>query len=258
MNFIEPMWIAISTYSIFPAPIVNWNERNMRFSICYLPIIGLLIGGMLWLWFWLWGILGAGSLLFGAIATILPVLLSGGIHMDGFADTVDAVSSHQSRERKLEILKDSHCGAFAVIYCGIYFLTMLGLFSELHTASSVLIVGLGYVLSRCLAAVSAMTLPNARKSGMLAAFTDHLQKKQAMAPMLLLVALVAVAMLLVQPITGCCCLAAAGLTLLLYRSFALKVLGGVTGDTTGCFIQTVELSQLLAVVLCQLLMGVAG
>lgn len=47
--------------------------------------------------------------------TVLPILLTGGIHMDGFMDTMDALHSYQDRERKLEILKDSHVGAFACL-----------------------------------------------------------------------------------------------------------------------------------------------
>lgn len=69
--------------------------------------------------------------LFASIAVCIPLLVTGGIHMDGYMDTVDALSSHQSVEKKLEILKDPNAGAFAVIYCGIYLLLSLGLFYQL-------------------------------------------------------------------------------------------------------------------------------
>jgi adenosylcobinamide-GDP ribazoletransferase len=45
---------------------------------------------------------------------VAPIIITGGIHMDGFLDTQDALSSYQPRERRLEILKDSHAGAFAI------------------------------------------------------------------------------------------------------------------------------------------------
>ncbi|MEG1997673.1 MAG: adenosylcobinamide-GDP ribazoletransferase, partial [Clostridiales bacterium] len=160
MRSIESLWIALTTYSILPAPRVEWNERNMGFSICFLPVVGIVIGILLWLWYLLCQFLAIGDLLFAAGAIIIPILVSGGIHLDGFADTVDAISSHQSRERKLEILKDSNSGAFAVIYCGVYLVACLGLFSELHQAESVAVLCCGYVLSRAIAALSAIILPN--------------------------------------------------------------------------------------------------
>ena len=94
MCLLEPMWIAISTYSVLPAPRFDWNERNMRFSICFLPLVGLIVGVALYLWARAARALTVDGILFAAVATALPILLTGGIHMDGFMDTVDALSSH--------------------------------------------------------------------------------------------------------------------------------------------------------------------
>lgn len=63
--------------------------------------------------------------------TLIPVLITGGIHLDGFADTVDAMSSYAERERRLEILKDPHTGAFAIIGLCCYFLANVGIWSEI-------------------------------------------------------------------------------------------------------------------------------
>ena len=51
--------------------------------------------------------------------------------MDGFLDTTDALSSWQPREKKLEILKDSHAGAFAIITACVYFILWLGAWDQL-------------------------------------------------------------------------------------------------------------------------------
>ena len=61
----------------------------------------------------------------------MPVIITGGIHLDGFVDTMDAINSYQPIERKLEILKDSHIGAFALISCVTYFIISFGLWSEI-------------------------------------------------------------------------------------------------------------------------------
>ena len=63
-----------------------------------------------------------GNLFFAIAMALIPVIVSGGIHLDGFADTVDALSSYGDREKKLEILKDPNTGAFAVIGLCVYFL----------------------------------------------------------------------------------------------------------------------------------------
>ena len=52
---------------------------------------------------------------FAFVGLAIILLVTGGIHMDGYMDTMDALHSYGSREKKLEILKDSHIGAFAVI-----------------------------------------------------------------------------------------------------------------------------------------------
>ncbi|MEG1579465.1 MAG: adenosylcobinamide-GDP ribazoletransferase, partial [Oscillospiraceae bacterium] len=83
-------------------------------ALCWFPLIGGVIGGGLLLWFWLTATLHFGPLFRGIGALLLPIALSGAIHLDGFCDTADALGSHQTVERKLEILQDSHTGAFAI------------------------------------------------------------------------------------------------------------------------------------------------
>lgn len=238
MTVMETILVAISTYSAIPVPQFLWNERNMRYAICCFPLVGVFCGGVLALWCWLCGVLGVDGVLFAAVATCLPLLVTGGIHMDGFMDTVDALASHQSRERKLEIMKDSGCGAFAALYCGIYLLLSFGLFHAIYGRA--LLFAPTYVFSRGLSALCAVTMPNARKSGMLCAFTEGVQKKRAEIILLVLLTLVGGWLLWRTPVTLVCALAAT----LAYRHMAKKQFGGVTGDTSGFFLQVCELAML--------------
>ena len=86
------LWIALSTYSILPVPQVEWTKRSMEYAICFFPVVGMLCGGGLALWNWVCGAAEIGGVLFAAVSACLPVLLTGGIHMDGYMDTVDALS----------------------------------------------------------------------------------------------------------------------------------------------------------------------
>ena len=105
--------IAFSTYSRIPMPQVEWNKKNMRFTLFFFPLVGAAVGAAFWAADRLCGLLELGPLLRAALLTAVPIAVTGGIHLDGYCDTVDALASHASRERKLAILKDSSAGAFA-------------------------------------------------------------------------------------------------------------------------------------------------
>ena len=116
---------AFSTFSVLPTPRIEWNEYSLKNVLAALPLVGVVIGGVLCLYHWLSTLLQLPAILSAAVITILPIALSGGIHMDGFADMTDALSSHAEPEKKRAILKDPHCGAFALIAVGCYLLLYL-------------------------------------------------------------------------------------------------------------------------------------
>lgn len=241
MQLLKSMLVALSTYSAIPVPQFPWEERHMRYAICWFPLVGVICGGLLLLWQWLCLRLEISAVLFAVVAVCLPLLLTGGIHMDGYMDTVDALASHQSRERKLEIMKDSHSGAFAILYCGIYLLLQFGLFHEICGRAEA--CAMTYVFSRALSALCAVTMPNARKAGMLCAFTEKVQKTRAVVVLVLLLVLVGAGLLWAAPVS----LAWGLLAMLCYRHMAMKQFGGITGDTAGFFLQICELAMLAGV-----------
>ena len=129
---LESFVIAFSMYSRIPMPFVEWSGRGMKYAFCFFPLIGVVIGACVSAFAWAAERAGLGVLAFALLGTAIPLLITGGIHMDGFLDVTDARSSFQSRERKLEILKDPHAGAFAIVGCGVYLLLYAAAFSELR------------------------------------------------------------------------------------------------------------------------------
>ena len=123
MTILQTIAVAFAMFSALPVPQFGWNEKNMRYAMCAFPLIGLVCGG-LWC---LCGVLPLPDMARAAAFCLVPVAVTGGIHLDGYADTSDALSSYGDREKKLEILKDSHCGAFAVIRLCSYFVAYFGL-----------------------------------------------------------------------------------------------------------------------------------
>ena len=247
MTFMKSLLVALSTYSVVPVPQFEWNEKNMKYAICFFPAVGILCGAALHGWYAFSQWAGVCAVLFGVVAACLPLLLSGGIHMDGFMDTVDALASHQSRERKLEILKDSHIGAFAPIYLCIYLLLNFGLLHEIYQQGNVIVLLPVYVLSRALSALCAVNLPNARKPGMLCAYTRATDRKNATTAMAILICLCWAGFIASARIPGSAAAAASILAALFYRSMAMKQFGGVTGDTSGFFLQICELAALIGI-----------
>ena len=198
MRLMRAIAIAFSTYSRIPMPRVDWSEENQRYSMCFFPLVGLAVGLALWLWLWLCDLWALGAFARGAIGAALPLLVSGGIHMDGFMDTLDAMASWQPREKRLEILKDVHTGAFAVMGCGAYLLAMAGILSEARAGQGLAIAAC-FVLSRALSALALVWFPKARKGGMLAGFARTAKEKAVTGACCAYLALCAAAFLCAQP-----------------------------------------------------------
>ena len=244
--------IAFAMYSKLPMPRVEWEKKALSWALCWFPLVGVVIGAVLHGWLALAGFLGFGRIFTAAVALLLPIALSGGIHLDGFCDTCDALSSHQSREKKLEILKDSHTGAFAIICCCLYLIFFFAVWCEAEPAGRTLwVLALGPVLSRSLSGLAAVSWPNARGSGLLATFIQPMDAVKARGVLLVWAAVSAAAMIALDPVTGAAASAGAGLTFLYYFVMSRRQFGGITGDLAGFFLQVCECAMVLAVVLAQ-------
>lgn len=246
MHLISALVIAFATYSRIPMPRVEWSEENRRAALCFLPLVGLVVGSATALWLALSDALALSPFLRGAVAAALPLLLTGGIHMDGFLDTCDALASWQPPEKRLEILKDSRAGAGAVTACGVYLLLNAAVLGEADAAYAPSLA-LCYAASRAMSAWTSTAFRCARPGGMLAGFTRPASKR-------------AVACACAGTLAACAALwglwlgrlallplGAAGLCALAYRRMAYRDFGGVTGDLAGWLTQTSELAMLAAI-----------
>ncbi len=246
---LKSLCIAFATYSRLPVPRVEWSEKNLRLAICFFPLIGAVIGALEYLWFYIAGLLGCAAALRGAVAAALPLLVTGGIHADGFCDTVDALSSHAERERKLEILKDSHCGAFAVIFFGVWLALWFAGWTSLDSPETVICAALGFVISRALSGLALNHWPQARKQGMLRTVADAGNRGAITGSMTVYLILACAGLLLTDLWRGAAVIAVNALVFLWYRLMSMKQFGGVTGDLAGCFVTLAELGTALVLAL---------
>lgn len=241
MRFIKSLIVALSTYSIIPVPRVEWDGENMKYAICFFPVVGAICGALIFLLTKFGEAFEVSAFLVSAIAVCTPLLVTGGIHMDGFMDTIDALSSHAQRERKLEILSDPHLGAFAVIYLAVYLIMNTALVYEIYSAQALILLCPVYVLSRSMSALCAVNMPSARKNGMLSSYTRSAVKTVVNITMTLSALVSCMAMLLALAPAGAFAAGIGALWTFVYCMLAKKEFGGVTGDTAGFFLQLFEL-----------------
>ena len=174
MTVLQTIAVAFAMFSALPVPQFDWNEKNMRYAMCAFPLIGMVCGG-LWC---LCGVLPLPELARAAAFCLVPVAVTGGIPLDGYADTSDALSSYGDREKKLEILKDSHCGAFAVIRLCCYFVAYFGLCGSVQfTPRAGLCWTLALVLERALSGFAVAAFPLAKDTGLAHTFATAADKQ---------------------------------------------------------------------------------
>ncbi len=254
---IKSLVIALQTYSRIPMPQVEWDDKSMKYVFCFFPLVGAFVGGFEILWYFLSELLCLTVWIYGAVAAVIPLLVTGAIHMDGFCDTVDALSSHQSRERMLEILKDSHAGAFAIIFCGVWLLCYFGFWANIPNVSLMhgfgedwnilFTVCFGFVLSRALSGLAIANFKGARTNGMLAGFAGPAKKSTVTITMLVYIVICVVFMILFGGWLGVITVVVNGLIFGYYRYLSYKKFGGITGDLAGWFLQLAELGTVAAI-----------
>lgn len=243
---IKSFIIAFSTYSKLPMPQIEWDAKSMKYSLCFFPFVGVVIGLANLFCLLLLQKTGFGTIAVAVALTLLPIIINGGIHLDGYIDTVDALSSWKSKAERLEILKDPHTGAFAIIYAMVYFLADFGLLSEI-SLKSMPYVAIGYAYSRILSALAVVTLKKAKKDGMVATSADSASKNVKLILILELIFCLGVTAYFNLYI--CAIFSLAGLLgFWCYKHTAYKYFGGITGDTAGFFLQVFELFLLACVV----------
>ena len=248
MRILNSLIIAFSTYSRLPMPQVEWSEENRRYTMCFFPLIGAVIGALLWLWLTISEKLALGQPIKGALGAIIPLLVTGGIHMDGFMDTTDALSSWQPKEKKLEILKDSHVGAFAVMGCAGYLLRAAALMSCAKAADGPSFIA-AFMASRCLSALALALFKPARPGGMLSSFAEAAGKRALWISTAVYLPVCIFLWCLNGVWLAVTGVLASTLMTLFYRRMAYKQFGGVTGDLAGWFSQMTELVLIAAIVI---------
>jgi adenosylcobinamide-GDP ribazoletransferase len=157
-KYIAAFQMTQSMFCALPFSCRKWDENCRPYMLLFLPVIGLEIG-ILWMAMsFLLNYLNVPALIYGLVMCALPYLATGFMHLDGFMDVTDAVKSCRSLERRREILKDSHVGAFAVIGTVLLILAQFVLFASAPADGNYLILIFVPAMSRCCSALAVTVL----------------------------------------------------------------------------------------------------
>ena len=257
-QFFKSLTVAFSIYSKIPVPRFNWASDDMKYHLCFFPWVGAVIGAAEWGWFKLYfelldkatvaeGIFASNHIFYSLIAIVIPILITGGFHLDGYLDTMDALHSYGDRKEKLEILKDPHVGAFAIITFAVYLMLALAFLTliNLESSKAVACICFSFFISRCLSGFSVLVFPKAKPNGMLAAESTTKKPLFVIFSLLLQLIIAAVAMFYFSGISALITLSAILLSFLYYNVMSKKNFGGITGDLAGFFVCISELAAMI-------------
>jgi adenosylcobinamide-GDP ribazoletransferase len=207
----------------------TWTPETLGSSMVYYPLVGALIGMALWVLFVLLSGLFAAPIVYVLLLAGL-VFVTGGLHIDGLADTIDGLNGGYSREETLQIFKDVHVGAMAVVGVVLVVLLKYTCLNQLSYDAMLPALMLMTTLSRYAMVQLAYFSSYARPSGGLGEpFVRGIRQEHFVTALLLTLLLV----LIFGGMRGVMIGVLVGLATLGYQNYCRRRLGGITGDVLG-------------------------
>ncbi len=234
---------ALQFLTIIPVRIKDMDEHKLSRSMVYFPVVGLLLGLVL---------LGINSLFLNLNFAELPTdiilvislaILTGGIHLDGLADTADAFLSRKNKEDMLTIMRDSHIGVMGVLALISVILLKISFLYSISIYSKIAALFLMCILSRWSMVFAIFLFPYARKEGKAKIFIQGINFKIFILATIITFACV----FLLLRTAGVLVFIIVSIFTYLAGKFISSKIGGITGDTLGALCEINEVLILLTV-----------
>ncbi len=240
-----PLLLAIQFLTQIPVRLKRpYGEREVGASLLYYPLVGLLLGALL---AGLNAMLhGVPLLLHAALLLAAWVVMTGALHLDGLADSVDAwLGGIGNRERTMAIMKDPYAGPAAVVAVVLVLLLKFAALVALVQCGNGWALLWPLLLARAAMPLLFLTTPYVRPAGLGSALAQHAPRRAMV--LMLLATLLGVLAALGMRGAG---LAAGCLAVFwLLRRMMMARLGGTTGDTAGALLEVLETAALILWVL---------
>lgn len=241
--------MAISMFTIIPLPKYKWNDDGSKHVMKFYPLIGLIVGIVWYCTYKLLFLINASTILISAITMVVPFIITGMLHLDGYMDVCDALLSRRDKKEKIRILKDPNTGAFSVIALAILFIiNFAAIYTIVDNGWNIIALVLIPVISRSLSGFLLITKEAMPESSLGSYFKNGtgLLDKIILIVILLLSAIVLVFLLGFKALG--ISIAMIFVTILVVNN-SCKELGGMSGDTAGYGLVIAETIGLLIVAL---------
>lgn len=230
-RFAKALMMCLSMFCAIPCPYRKWDDSARPLTTLFLPLVGVLIGGLWTLAAYLLRLLHLPALIGGAALCALPFILAGGIHMDGFMDVTDAVRSCRDLDERRRILKDPHVGSFAVLFAVLLIVVQFALFASSKDDADIFSLLLIAVVSRCTAALSVTVLRPISVSEYAGAYRKGVKKSHIIILMIQLAAALTCGFVFLGKYGFTALAVIAGCLLSVFRAY--RSLDGMSGDIAG-------------------------
>lgn len=236
--------LALGFLTRLPVRATDHGSAAIGRSLAWYPLAGALLGALLAAAVGLLALgLPAAPAVSAALAVALWVWLSGGLHLDGLADTADAAAAGGDRSRRLAIMQDPRSGPAGVVAVVLVLLAKyaaLASLLEAGSAASALLVA--PIIGRALVVAAFLTTPYVRAGGL----GDALAHQHSRSACRAALGLTLLAILALGSTAGVLSLLFAGTCFGLWRRWNLRRLGGFTGDPAGALVEMSEVLVLIA------------
>lgn len=247
-----PFLLAVQFLTIIPLKIRNVGDKQLAWSMVYFPVAGLLLGMVLAGINYGLGMLGMNPLSSVMILVVSLIALTGGIHLDGLADTLDAFLSRKNKEEMLAIMRDSHAGVMGVLGIVSAVLLKIALLFSFRNSLLPLALILSCLVSRWALAYSIFLFPYARKEGKAGVYFSGMTPK-----IFTLCTIITLACLLIfSGLSGLIIIIICAAGIYLFGRFSCRKIGGLTGDVLGAINEIAEILVLFSMFI--LVGGVRG
>ncbi|TGQ39799.1 MULTISPECIES: adenosylcobinamide-GDP ribazoletransferase [unclassified Mesorhizobium] len=240
-QILDDISLCLVFFTRLPLPGADFRGRSLAGAIWAAPVAGIAVALISAVLYAVGTRLGLAAGPAAALALAAALLATGCLHEDGLSDVADGFGGGKTREKKLEIMRDSRIGAYGACALGISLLIRWSVLSQFATPAQVLF-GLiaAHAASRGLLGALMHLLPPARSDG-LSAGAGAVSAETAV----LGGVLGAVALLALGPGGAVFAFALLGLLFFAFRTLCLNQIGGQTGDTVGALQQLGEIAILL-------------
>lgn len=243
----RPFLIALQFLTRLPVRVDGEpRDQDLGCSVLYYPLIGLLLGLLLAASSWVFQDIPV--LLRAVLLLVVWVIITGALHLDGLADSVDAwVGGLGDRDRTLAIMKDPASGPMGVASVVLVLLVKVAALHALIETNDWMALVLAPLLGRTVLPLLFLTTPYVRPGGLGEALAEYLPRRATAG----IVTLIAITVVLVGGGEGFWLLIVTGVAFLLLRAAMRQRLGGTTGDTAGALVEVTETVALLISALMQ-------